>query len=281
MIAVDQLSGPSPEEQREALVQRARDALASGHLDAPPGENVLELSGRILEEDPQHAGAKNVRREAVLRLFEEAARARARDDHDSAKTALERVLVFRPGDPEALAALESLREHEDEHEAVGLQITPSEATTGETIAFLAITEHDVQVNRPAFEIWSRGRRVRRLPAANAHDEHWVTSYTFRTAGTYEIRFVGDGIDDSFRQTVTVSRRGSGANVARQTTRPNTQPFVQHPQPQPPVMTTDDHGIDWTVPGTHTMQNPDPPTMQDPDDHVPAPWTGTTTSGTVL
>ena len=282
VIAVDEMSGPSPEEQRDALVQRAREALTAGHIDAPPGENVLELSGRILEEDPQHHGAKNVRREAVLRLFEEAARARAMDDHDSAKAALERVLVFRPGDPEAMAALESLEEHEDEHEAVGLQVTPSEATTGETVAFLAITEHDTDVNRPAFEIWSRNRRLRRLPAANAHDEHWVTSYTFRSAGTYEIRFVGDGVDDSFRQSVRITRRRPG--VARQTPSPTTQPFAPQPTQPPPVMTTDDHGIDWTVPGTHTMQNPptmDPPSMD--DGHVPAPWTGTSngTPGGVL
>lgn len=281
VVAVDQFSGPSPAEQHEALVDRAREALTAGHIDAPPGENVLELSGRILEADPQHAGAKNVRREAVLRLFEEAARARALDDTETAKAALERVLVFQPGDPEALDVLASLDVHEHTEEAIGLQVTPEQPAIGESIAFLAVVDANDAVSRPAFEIWSGRRRLRRLPAVNAHDTHWVTSYTFRSAGNYEVRFVGDGIDDSFREAISVTRRGRG--VARRTPRRQhtPQPFVQpQPQPQPPVMTTDDNGIDWTVPGTHSMQNP--PSMEPAvDDHVPAPWTGTSNSGAVL
>ena len=46
-----------------------QEAFAAGHLDAPPGENVLELSSRLLETNPRDEGATELRFLVGLLVF--------------------------------------------------------------------------------------------------------------------------------------------------------------------------------------------------------------------
>ncbi len=255
---------------RQELLTRAAAALRAGQFDAPPGDNVFELTARLLEADPRDGEAQRLRREAVLRLREDAARARGRGETAAARRSYERILVFQPGDPAATAGLRELDEEEARarRPPPGLRVTPSEVPAGEPMAMVAILPPDHPApHEPRFEIWRRGRRLRRVPAASTEPGRFVGSYTFRTAGRYEVRFAAEGVTgDEYRQTV-VSRAPRRPATAHRHAPPPTilQP---HPQPQPPAVVTDDQGIDWTVPGM-PPQPAGVPTMDEP----PAPWTG--------
>lgn len=265
------------------LETRAREALAAGHFEAPPGDNVAELTLRILESQPRHEGALSLRREAAALLRERGTVARTEDDYEAAREAYRMALVFTPGDPAATEALEAL-DHEEEHEAPGLRLAPEGASVGDRITFLGIVSYKDEVDGDArFEIHSGGRVLRTIDAVVVSDHHYVGGYAFRSAGDYLIRFVASLSEGevSFDVNVTIERRG---RVARRRTPNNSgsQMVVVVPQepapnpwavPQqgtiapPNVQTMDDGNIDWTVPapgmGTTTMQN----------DSAPPPWTG--------
>ncbi|HJK94288.1 MAG TPA: protein kinase, partial [Polyangiaceae bacterium LLY-WYZ-15_(1-7)] len=207
------------------LAGRARTALQAGHLDAPPGENVLELTARMLEQAPRNAEARAIRREAVLTLREQAARARAGDELAEAKRAWQRVLVFTPGDPQAVEAIREIETAEAQARAPepGLRLTPEEVRVGETSTFLAVVDGERAVGEDAhFELWRGRRRLRRVPAVRAGDEkRWVGSYTWRAAATYEVRFVMGAGEDALEleETQRVQRRS--ARLARDDERPRT------------------------------------------------------------
>ncbi|MEM9070660.1 MAG: protein kinase [Myxococcota bacterium] len=267
-MAFRHFSGPSADDVRADLLSRAQEALAAGHLDAPPGENVLELSSRLLEANARDEGATELRREAVLRLREQAARARTASNAAEARRAYERILVFMPGDPDATDGLHQLDEEaaRAQRPTPGLVLTPDEGPVGDAVTFVATTT-DEDVNNARFEIWSGRRRLRRVPAGHAVAGRYVGSYTFRRSGRYEVRFLADGIpSEPYRAEFRATSRRRPA-VARESTRADPL-IVPTPQPAPPaVMTNDDEGIDWSLPGMAPA--PQPTMMNEP----PAPWTG--------
>ncbi len=276
VLASQRGSEGAPDGTRTEVLTRAEAALRSGQFGAPPGQNVFELTARLLEADPRDADAQRLRREAVLRLREEAARARGRSDIPVARRSYEQILLFQPGDPAATAGLRELDEEQARarRPPPGLTVTPREVQVGEPMALVAT----LPIGRegppePRFEIWRGDRRLRRVPAASTEPGSFVGSYTFHSAGHYEIRFAAGGLDASdYRQSVRVFGRPRRA-VVRQDSPPPTTILQPQPQPRPPPVMTDDHGIDWSVPGTS------PPTTMDsvgtpvPVVEPPAPWTG--------
>lgn len=262
------------------LETRAREALAAGHFEAPPGDNVAELTLRILESQPRHEGALSLRREAAARLRELGTEARVHDDHEEAREAYRMALVFAPGDPAATQALEAL-DHEEEHEEPGLRLAPEGASVGERITFLGIVDHEDEIRgETRFEIHSRGRVLRTIDAVVVSDHHYVGGYAFRTAGEYMVRFVAPLQEGEVSFDVELNIERPGRVVRRPTRNPTPgQMVVVVPQTQladpwggtgtiapPNVPTMDEGNIDWTVPapgmGT-TMQA----------DNAPPPWTG--------
>ncbi|MFK7999951.1 MAG: protein kinase [Polyangiales bacterium] len=267
-----------------ALETRAREALAAGRFETPPGDNVAELTLRILESQPRHEGALSLRREAAALLRERGTLARTEDNYEAAREAYRTALVFSPGDPAATQALEAL-DHAEEQEQPGLRLAPEGASVGDRITFLGIVSYKDEVRGDAaFEIHSGGRVVRTIDAVVVSDHHYVGGYAFRSAGEYMIRFVAplSAGEVSFDVELTITRRG---RVARRRTPNNntgtSMVVVVPPEPTPNpwavpqqgtvappnVQTMDDGNIDWTVPApgmdTTTMQN----------DSAPPPWTG--------
>ncbi|MFT5354158.1 MAG: serine/threonine protein kinase [Polyangiales bacterium] len=268
------------------LEARAREALAAGHFEAPPGDNVAELTLRILESQPRHEGALSIRREAASLLRERGTEARSQDDHDAAREAYRTALVFLPRDPAATQALEAL-EHEEEHEEPGLRLAPESASVGDRITFLGIVDHEDEIHGEArFEIHSRGRVLRSIEAVVVADHHYVGGYAFRTAGDYMVRFVAplqEG-EVSFDVELNIGRRGRVARRPPQNN-PRTPMIVVVPRepvpnpwgsPQqgtvapPNVQTMDNGNIDWSIPSSG-MGTTMGTTMQ--DDGAPPPWTG--------
>lgn len=276
-VLASQGAGGAEDATRRELVTRAEAALRAGQFDAPPGSNVFELTARLLEANPRDPDAQRLRREAVLRLREEAARARGRSDVAAARRSYERILVFQPGDP---AATEGLRELDEEEARArrpppGLRVTPEEVPVGEPVALVATLPMEQPAPRDArFEIWRGDRRLRRVPAASTDPGSFVGSYTFRSAGRYEVRFVAEGVDgDEYRRPVRSLAPDQRA-IVRRGAPPPTTILQPQPQPRPPAVMTDDHGIDWSIPGA-TPPTP-PPTMipsQPLPSEPPAPWTG--------
>lgn len=281
VMGAQQLFSTDPEVTvTHELETRAREALAAGRFDSPPGDNVAELTLRILETQPRHVGALSLRREAAALLRERGTAARSEHDHEAARDAYRLALVFSPSDPAATQALEAL-DHEEEHEEPGLRLAPDSAAVGERITFLGIVDHEDEIHGDArFEIHAGGRVVQTVEAVVVADHHYVGGYAFRSAGDYTIRFVAplDEGQVSFDVDLTIERRG---RVVRRPSRGNAsnrmvvvpqQQVLEPWEPQgtiapPNVQTMDDGNIDWSVPapgmGTTTMA----------DDNAPPPWTG--------
>jgi len=268
------------------LEQRARDALAAGNYDAPPGENVADLTQRLTERDPRNQTAQTLRREAALLLRERAATARGEGRLSDAMAAYQRVLTFQPNDPQATRALEELRARaaQPPPPPPGLTATPEQAQPGDAVAFVAHVEDGADAGEaPRFEVFLGRRRVTRVPAAVGTPNQYLGSYVFRRAGTYEVRFVG--VETLF--TVPVGVRSRRPVVAREdpvTTQ--SRPGPTGPQPTPPTVEADSDGIDWTIPspGMTPMVTPmtTPTRMEVQPALPPAPWTGgASTTGAVL
>lgn len=286
---VRHLSAEDPDDIT-ALEARARAALAADHLDAPPGENVLELSARMLEREPRHPAAQEVRREAVLRLRERAQSEFEDERFDHARAIWQRVLVFAPGDPRATAALREIDEAEARaaRPAPGVATVPVDPLYGEAATFVAVVpESEVEARDARFEVWRGRRRLRSIPgAAGAFEGQWTASYLFRTLGDHEVRFVAQGSRDiEYRVGIEVTRRGrsvasqgmrsTGATPNMGTTTPPTVPAMTGMNDQiRPIPPTED-GIDWTIPPPGSMAGSMTTSMMGTTmGAVPEPWTGT-------
>lgn len=294
-------TGGVAEDEVVALENRAREALRRGAYDEPPGENVRDLTARILEREPGHEGVLALRREAVLALRERAAGARGRGDLPTAEQDYLRALELVPGDTSVRSALEELREQRRAAAAPApqpaLRASPAEPQVREAVSVVAILP-DVQVGEGArFTVWRGRRRALTLPAVRGPDEHsYVTSHTFRRIGSYEVRFEPHPGEAALRLDLTVTRRRARRPVAQ------AQPTTTQQGSDPPdagvnrptmvAVPASNDGIDWGVPPIGpAVENPEPapfvpppapvePTPVEPPPPVepPAPWTG---SGRVL
>lgn len=286
-------------DQQRSLEERAREALSHGAIDSPPGDNVLELTRRLLEHDPSHPGARSIRREAALLLRERAANARAQNDLASARDAYEQVLHLFPEDAAATEGLRLLGQVPQVGAApaqpAGIHFDPAEPTQRERVRLVGVFGPEMRLPAgvvPEFTVLRAGRRLDRLPATPAEvSGTWVADYAFAQAGAHEVTLeFGVGAQRvMLRQDVTVERPGrpgrpsvssmaqpdpSPAPAPAGTFRPlgpPTTPGTPAALPPPPAVTpvpspppsvpntSMQDDIDWGV--------PDPPGAE------PPPWTG--------
>lgn len=269
-------------EQQRSIEERAREALSHGAIDSPPGDNVLELTRRLLEIDPAHAGARSIRREAALLLRERAANARAQNDMPAARDAYQQVLRLFPEDAAATEGLRLLAQAEQVASApplsAGIHLDPADPAPRERIRFVGVFGPGMRLPSdvvPEFTVLRAGRRLDRIPATPGDiSGTWVADYAFAQAGDHEVTLeFGVGAQRvMLRQDVGVAR--SGRAVSATPNRPNTPtpdpvlppagtsrplgPPTTLPPPPDPEPTMND-GIDWGVP-------------EGPSEEPP-PWTG--------
>jgi hypothetical protein len=271
-------------EHQRSLEERAREALSHGAIDTPPGDNVLELTRRLLEIDPAHAGARSIRREAALLLRERAANARAQNDMPAAREAYEQVLRLFPEDAAATEGLRLLAQAEQVASApplsAGIHLDPDDPGQRERVRLVGVFGPGMRLPSdvvPEFTVLRAGRRLDRLPATPGDvSGTWVADYAFAQTGDHEVTLeFGVGAQRvMLRQDVSVGRadraprtttvRPARAHGARRCRRPGRRvrsgpPTTLPPPPVEPVPTTMNDGIDWGVPSEPSEE--------------PPPWTG--------
>jgi serine/threonine-protein kinase len=275
----------------EGLEARARAALGRGDLDSPPGENVADLTARILDASPQHEAAEALREEAARRLRDEARAVASQGFLDEARSRIERAQRLAPNDRftgRMLARLESIESGppRQTETTTGLRVVPTDVAVGEVAMLVADLEEPAGAGAaPFFYLEAAGRGGLRVPAQPDEGRvRWMASHTFRRAGDYVVAFHEGGDEARFRTALVVGPR----RVVRQSEDPVTtqQGSARGTRPQPAVSSPSD-GIDWRLPGESTPESPppiqstpvDPPTMggQTPESPVddpspPAPWT---------
>ncbi|MEM7604375.1 MAG: protein kinase [Myxococcota bacterium] len=271
---------PAVESPIQSLEARVRAAIAEGHFDAPPGENVFELTAEMLQEEGGGDVAMALRREAAAELRQRGAQLAEEGDRPGARAEYERALRFVPYDAASQAALTALSES-DAVEIAGVKVAPQEPQIAERVTFIGVLDQSDEVRgTPRFEVMSGRRVLRRVEATVASDHHYVATHSFRSSGTYRVRLVAEvaGGRREFDAEVVVRRR---QRVVRRPRSPSMTSGSNSDLPPPaidgrggtpapdPVPTMDD-GIDWTI--------PDAPTMMNRGDTAPPPWTG---SGSVI
>ncbi|MAQ16262.1 MAG: hypothetical protein CMN30_15910 [Sandaracinus sp.] len=259
----------------------AEAALAAGHFDSPPRDNVEALTTAVLAEDPGNAQALRIRGEAVERLRARASAARASGDLDGAETELLRVLAFLPADRDARTALAEVESEQRAARApAGVHVEPEEAVRGQAATFVGVVEPGGPRDGEArFEIRRGRRRLRTVPALRLdQSRRWVASYSFGSTGTYTVRFVFEPTEGE-PQTHDVDLRvvGRASSVAqRPSTRSAPSTPSRQPQPAPRAQPAGSDGIDWTVPPFDGPGTDEP--EDEPEEAAPPPWTG---SGSVI
>ncbi|MBK6576661.1 MAG: serine/threonine protein kinase [Sandaracinaceae bacterium] len=270
-------------EHQRSLEERAREALSHGAIDTPPGDNVLELTRRLLEIDPAHAGARSIRREAALLLRERAANARVQNDMPAAREAYEQVLRLFPEDAAATEGLRLLAQVEQVASApplsAGIHLDPDDPGQRERVRLVGVFGPGMRLPSdvvPEFTVLRAGRRLDRLPATPGDvSGTWVADYAFAQTGDHEVTLeFGVGAQRvMLRQDVSVGRadRAPRTTTVRPavpteptvppagTSRPLGPPTTLPPPPVEPVPTTMNDGIDWGVPSEPSEE--------------PPPWTG--------
>jgi hypothetical protein len=274
----------------EDLESRARAALGRGDIDTPPGDNVADLTARILERDPDHAGARTLRSEAARRLREEAAMVHQQGFVDEARARYRRALALVPDDILAQRALESIEAVSTAPvvtEAPGIRVAPEEPSAGEPIDLVAVLDPSVSLGpdaAPSFRIERRGRQLTRpIAAQEDEDGRFVGSYRFAGQGTFDIVFTAGG-EDRLRRELTV---GPARNARREEPRATTQAGSRRARAEPAVSmdTTPGDGIDWRLPEerapepppieSHPLPPPPDPEPPPPEEAAPPePWSST-------
>ena len=179
----------------EALGASAREALAQRRFDSPPGDNVRELTDRMIavRPDDDDTEALRLRSEAASALVDEGDAARTAGRADEARDRYTRALALVAGEPRATAGIAALDAPVAPPREAALRVEPL-PLSGEPCTFLAIAPDGVELastDRPRFVVMRNGRRVgSRIDAGPGHEPgSWSASYTFAQPGTYEVRFV--------------------------------------------------------------------------------------------
>jgi hypothetical protein len=244
------------EDDLTELETRAWAAHAQGRYESPPGDNVYDLTQQILDEDPRHAAALELRARVAERLRQEGELELEQGHPEAAEQRFVRALRFAPDDADALLALSALRAPppEEPEPTPELRAVPDSPRVGEPVTLfvelLSELDEDVEVS---FEVTRGGQPVRRLDArADGDRRHFVATYAFRRTGAHEVEFLAG--DLRLAQALEVAPRGRVAN------REEPASVVQHNppfQPQVTPATVNDDGIDWGLPGERPS-----PTMND-------------------
>ena len=262
---------------RAELARRARAALEAGAYDAEaataPGENVRELTDRLLLADPHDQDALALRAAATTRLVAVADRARGSLRWSEARAIYERALLISPNETHARQGLTIVEQHEHAVVVVaGVRTLPAVPMAGETVTLVASLESGTTVDvgaEPHFHVTRAGRALRgEVPATRGTDGGFVGSFTFPQAGEYSVFFVVHEGEQrvQMRAEVVVTADDGARRVAVRERRRNDgdSPMVlthQQLEPVPPTVivtptpTPTHDGIDWNVP--RELQNRPP------------------------
>ncbi|NOY91523.1 MAG: protein kinase [Deltaproteobacteria bacterium] len=240
----------APAQVESDLNARAQRALAAGRYDAPSGDNVKELTARVLAQTPGDPTATRIRREASAELAARAQRALDARRLFDARADLDRALALAPEEP-ALAQLASALEPLEREAALrpGLRVTPAEPVASRPVTLEAVLPQSVMSSDAGLSGYFEARhghlRPIRVGAERRSARRFVGTYTFRHVGHYMVTFVP-----------SVGERGptAGVDVRRNSRRPSgdgpttiQQPAQMNPtvtmEPRPPV----DDRIDWSAP----------------------------------
>jgi len=251
---VTRLSATSPQAQgAEDLGARAAQALADGHYATPAGENVTELTARVLAVSPGDPTARELRRQASAQLLARAQGAFEASQLASARTDVERALVLTPRDtaPAALLARIELREREAQLEP-GIHLDPEQPVASQPVAIEAVlpvgAEGDAGMTG-YFELKHGRSRPLRVGAVRASTRRYVGSHIFRHAGSYVVAFVP-----------SVGERPPSVSVV-------VDPGARRPPSDPPSTTQQPSQMS---PETMTVVVPDPPPNDRIDWSAPPP-----------
>ncbi len=254
------------------LADRAQAAYSHGHFEKPVGDNVLALTDRMLEIEPGHEGAIQLRRDVARRLREEGEVERAQGFYGEAMNRYRRAMLFYPEDADsqrALAELYELEEAQIEAEPQPeLRAVPTEPALREpTTFFVTLIEEPAADATPAFVITRINATGSDRVTARADEDrlHWVASYTFRRTGTHRVEFhAGDTIVD---RELEVTPRGQ-AQAGRHTHDEGATTVVQSVTPSTMAnQAISDDGIDWRLPEERRL---DMMTMRPPPTPTPTP-----------
>jgi len=278
----------------EDLESRARAALARGDIDTPPGDNVADLTARILEREPEHADALALRAEAARRLREEGAVARSQGFVDEARARYRRALALVSEDlptQRALAELDRAATEPATEEVSGIRIAPEEPNAGETVTFTAVLGEDAEVSddaHPHFHVERNGRRLsREIDAELDEDGRYVGTYRFAGHGTFDLVFM-TGDEVQLTRELVVER----ARTVRRRDPPRTTQATARPRTEPAVSMDDaddsGDGIDWRLPDERPADDPGTMTARPPtgdelpvEDDAPPPPPPWSTGGSLL
>jgi hypothetical protein len=268
----------------DELADEAQAAYTRGHFEKPVGDNVLEITDRMLEIEPGHAGAIGLRQDVARRLREEGEVERAQGFYGESMNRYRRALIFFPEDTEAQRALAELYELEEAQIAEAaepeLRSVPTEPTLREpTTFFVTLVDEPPADVTPEFVVTRVNASGQDTIEARPDGDrlNWVASHTFRRTGTHEIAF------NAGELTLELELEVLPRAQARRQQREEPPTTVLHSVPTAmanQAMASDD-GIDWRLPEERradmTMVAPTPtPTMQpQPTPSMsttpPAPW----------
>ncbi len=241
--------GPKPGASRasevEDLLARARAALDARRWDAPPGENVLELTEKLLALAPAETRTFQIRNAAADRIVREALDRKAHDDFAQALALYKLAAKLSPPD----------KGLEEEIEEVEAQLAKDPATAGlvtdagaakftatlkiggddapkpnEATSIVAVIEGDKPKGtdpKAHFTISGPGLDKPRSIGARADSPtRYVASFVFPQAGTYKVKFLAR--PDDFPLSIDGERVVGSAG----TTAPAPKPTGLTPSPKP-------------------------------------------------
>ncbi len=269
---------------RDAIVVRSRAAFERGDYDAPPGDNVAELTTRWLALDPTSTEATSLRTAAAARLTAAALAARARNDIENARALARRAIAIQ-ADAEAIRLIAELDSAPQRIE-VRVEGVPATPSQGETVTLLASASAPLPPGLTArFLLRESGQAARNegrvlveLPAStDAQRMRYFATYSFTRPGAYDVEFRAGDASTVFALTVRADRRV----VRNQPHAPTATPEDPTPPTTVPAINPSD-GIDWRVLEQPPEGQPiEPPSSGEPQPTTPAPEPSTTPSFTPM
>ncbi|NCQ62122.1 MAG: serine/threonine protein kinase, partial [Myxococcales bacterium] len=264
-VLVTRLSATTaPLQTEDGINARAERALQEARYDQPPGDNVTELTARVLATSPGDPTALRIRRDASHALAERARRALDAADLPDARADLERALVLTPREPDLgrLASDLQTREQEVALEP-GLHLTPEPPVASQPVtieAVLPASEAGGDAGMTGYFELKRGHlRPLRIGAVQASPRRFVGTTTFSRAGRYVITFVpavGPRGPSSEVDVASDPRHASSDEPPTTTQQPSQN--VPPPPVTMDVAPVPDDAIDWSAPPPPI--NGAPPTM---------------------
>jgi hypothetical protein len=268
------MSGPPAVSEVQRLENLARAALAAGRFDSPPGDNVADITTRILQDEPGNEAALAIRVDAARRLREEAQTAREQGFPEEAHGLLERSLALDPQNAAALRAqaeIEARAVHTPGRTEV--RIVPENVQVGDSVTLIAVLAEPParrgasdEIEPPRISIEAGGRRVRDLDVVPGTDpQMFIANYTFRRSGSYAVRL--EHGETSMTRAIEVRSRGP---VTEEETGVTQMPAERTNPATSPAVSNESDGIDWRLPGQGEPR-PDPITSRPvPEEELPGP-----------